>query len=329
MGFTNKSILFEGSNEYLLFGSILLFERTDPFSCSFWINSTTQTATYYELLTKRNGGPEPGWFIEMTNGEIQFTLSNTWATNCIVVYSGFKINDGAWHHVVCAYDGSSTAAGVSMYIDDTIITPTVLFNNLVSTIVNTASTFRIADREADTCTHCFPGYLDEVAFYSKKLSAAEATWIYNNGVPRSLADIGHPSNLLVWWRMGEGDTYPTVLAQPLPTNYTPGTKCLDLNNDTQDETVDFGNIAALNFTKIQPFSYGIWVKYTGSGWGLPMCKGIWNGTGIRGWLISFWGVGAPGRFSGNLGDGSGMYMVKVTYASGLNNGLWHLVTITG
>jgi hypothetical protein len=62
------------------------------------------------------------------------------------------------------------------------------------------------------------GRLDEIANYDKALSVAEAQWIYNSGVARALTDPGCPSNLVGWWRMGEGDTYPTLQDQTV-NNY--------------------------------------------------------------------------------------------------------------
>ena len=52
----------------------------------------------------------------------------------------------------------------------------------------------------------YAGNIDEVAIFNSELSAANAATIYNSGLPASLSSFSP----LGWWRMGEGDTYPTL-----------------------------------------------------------------------------------------------------------------------
>ena len=50
------------------------------------------------------------------------------------------------------------------------------------------------------------GAIDEVAIFSTELSASDVTSIYNSGVPNDLSSLSPIS----WWRMGDGDTFPTL-----------------------------------------------------------------------------------------------------------------------
>jgi len=47
-----------------------------------------------------------------------------------------------------------------------------------------------------------------VAVFNTELSASDITTIYNSGVPN---DLTGTSGLVSWWRMGDGDTAPTLL----------------------------------------------------------------------------------------------------------------------
>ena len=55
--------------------------------------------------------------------------------------------------------------------------------------------------------------MDEVAIWNTALDADAVEAIYNNGEPVDLSDSGNYDNsgdLVHWWRMGDGDTYPTI-----------------------------------------------------------------------------------------------------------------------
>ncbi len=60
--------------------------------------------------------------------------------------------------------------------------------------------------------------LDELAVYDKELSGAEVTTIYNSGTPDDLNSIGPTGNLAGYWRMGDGDSYPTIGDNSVNTN---------------------------------------------------------------------------------------------------------------
>ena len=90
-------------------------------------------------------------------------------------------------------------------------------NALSSTTIVTTTAFNISGRSNGS--FCFAGNIDQVSAYNKTLSSTEVAWIYNAKKPRPLTDAGAPSNLAAWWRMGDGDTFPTILDSG-PSGYT-------------------------------------------------------------------------------------------------------------
>jgi hypothetical protein len=50
------------------------------------------------------------------------------------------------------------------------------------------------------------GYMDEVSVWSKWLSGADVTSIYNSGTPTDLSEHASVANLLSWWRMGDNNS---------------------------------------------------------------------------------------------------------------------------
>lgn len=58
--------------------------------------------------------------------------------NALVSYAspgGKLVNDDNWHHVVVTYDGSSTAAGLNLYIDGEQQAVTRPVDNLTATVI--------------------------------------------------------------------------------------------------------------------------------------------------------------------------------------------------
>ena len=59
----------------------------------------------------------------------------------------------------------------------------------------------------NTTAILFTGTIDEVGIWTTTaLSASDVTSIYNSGVPNDISSLSPVS----WWRMGDGDTYPTI-----------------------------------------------------------------------------------------------------------------------
>ena len=66
-------------------------------------------------------------------GELQAALINTWTSNAVSEKSTNTVDDGNWHHVVVTYDGSSTAAGMKLYIDGSEESVTAIEDGLSAT----------------------------------------------------------------------------------------------------------------------------------------------------------------------------------------------------
>jgi hypothetical protein len=56
----------------------------------------------------------------------------------------------------------------------------------------------------------YVGNMDEVTVWNKELSQAEVAELYNSGSPTNPTNHSAVGNLASWYRMGDGDTSPTV-----------------------------------------------------------------------------------------------------------------------
>ena len=74
-GKLNNSLSFDGTNEYVSFGNIAAFERTDSFSVDFWLNTSVTDGSQHGVVAKWGLGT--GWMIYVKNDEINFYLCNS------------------------------------------------------------------------------------------------------------------------------------------------------------------------------------------------------------------------------------------------------------
>jgi hypothetical protein len=93
-----------------------------------------------------------------------------------------------------AGNASPVAADVTLYIDGVAQTPTVDWDNLSTTIVDTAS-LAIGNRASATTTGT-DGLLTEVSVWDRVLDTNEVAWVYNFGLPRDIGAEESTASLL-------------------------------------------------------------------------------------------------------------------------------------
>lgn len=195
------------TDEYVDLGAELSFERTDAFSVSVWFK--TSSATTQAFVAKMSD--DTGWSVGITSaGLLTLTLYHDWdpvASDGITVDSSghASVIDGAWHHACYSYDGSSTAAGVDMWLDGSPVGTSASLDALTDSIV-TATDAAIGRRQNSSPKRMI-GRLDEIAVYSAVLSNADVTWLHTPRDPRSS---GAPADLEHYWPMGDHDDGATV-----------------------------------------------------------------------------------------------------------------------
>ena len=95
---------------------------------------------------------------------------------------------------------------MKIYIDGTSDTLTTS-GSLSATIASSATTPFLLGALSTAPSLPMNAALDEVAVFNTELSASAVTTIYNSGVPN---DLTGTSGLVSWYRMGDGDTFPTI-----------------------------------------------------------------------------------------------------------------------
>ncbi len=211
-GWTNTySIMFRSTRQQAIefgSGSAMYFDSTDPFSLSVWTDEDRGG------IVRRLADDGSGYELEQDSGrDIFFRLRSDNPANFIEVEAP-NITNNAWTYLTVTYDGSETAAGVKIYFNGISQSLVTHQNNFSGSITATAN-FQAGYTDDAGFSRA---NLDELAVYDKELSGAEVTTIYNSGTPDDLNSIGPTGNLAGYWRMGDGDSYPTLGDNSVNTN---------------------------------------------------------------------------------------------------------------
>jgi len=172
-----------GSGDYINFGNINSFERTDNFSYSFWMN-TDSTTSYITIISKTPYGSWHGQELFVVNGKLRLYLIG--AAEQIEVSSTAIVNTGSWKHIIINYDGSNSASGVDIYVDG--VEGSSGSGTLTTSIVN-SNNFQISGRAGNN--NCFEGVIDEVLIFDRVLSGDEISALYSaSSYSNNFTDLG-------------------------------------------------------------------------------------------------------------------------------------------
>ena len=209
--FTNTlSTLFDGADDYvncgdndnLSFGDSV---NDSPFSISAWIkfdNIGSRQGIVSKFSATNNC--EYGFFLESNNTLKVYLFDG--ASTKIRGKASTAITTGVWNYVTFTYDGqggSSAYNGMKIYLNGVDISSSNVTLNTYTAMHNMSAPLKIGEYFGNYAS----GNIDEVSIFNSELSASDVTSIYNSGTPN---DISAMSGLVSWWRMGDGDTYPTI-----------------------------------------------------------------------------------------------------------------------
>jgi hypothetical protein len=117
------------------------------------------------------------------------------------------ISEDEWHHAVVTFNGGTANKKdrVIFYLDGIQYKQTT-YNGPDSLKANPTSPLTVGGRTAYTFFR-FNGNIDEVAIFDTELTSGEVSTYYNSGTP---TDLTGEDDLIHWWRMGDGDTFPIL-----------------------------------------------------------------------------------------------------------------------
>jgi hypothetical protein len=150
-------------------------DPTGDFSISLWMSKTSDFQMAF--VTKEAAGSRALEFMiySNVNGGKPFCYINDTSYVEGTTNLGYA---GAWHHIVLTYDYVTSGTSVmKMYVDGSLEGTT---SNAVGPLTNSTAAFYIGARGGYSDNY-FNGLIDEVGYWSRTLTQAEVTSLYNSG----------------------------------------------------------------------------------------------------------------------------------------------------
>ena len=182
--YSNYSLSFDGSGDYVDFGTNPSIEINGDISISSWIYITAGSA-FQGIVTKRG-----------TSTNYQFYTDNS-AIPKLRFWDGAGVSSigtlslNTWHHAVVTVN-SGVTNGLTFYIDG------IASGTGTATIVSNTDNLTIGSISGG---NFFNGNIDETSIFNYALSSAQVLEIYNNGRPNDLTTFSGTAPIS-WWRLG-------------------------------------------------------------------------------------------------------------------------------
>lgn len=152
----------------------------------------------------RSSGSFDGYSIRVRGAEandpLQFSLAG--ADSSLIRVRFPRPDDSLFHHVLVTYNGSSAASGVTAFVDGVSQTITIVDDTLVDTTLTNVN-FVLGAFEGSSLF--FPGAIDDVRVFSRKLHAMDVKTIYNN-----------TASSAIFWTFGGEETQSGAVG-PVPS----------------------------------------------------------------------------------------------------------------
>jgi hypothetical protein len=198
------STLFDGINDYVTMGDAFNYEHSQQFSVALWIKPNNFAASRYFI-----GNVEAdvdGWRIghDMA-GRVVTQTRVAGGAYAPTIYTDAVMTALGWNHVVMKWLGGSNNNQARVYLDGALSAVIPVSGGMVTTWLG-SNNLEIGRAVANY----FSGNIDEVTLWNKALSDSEVLEIYNLGEPADPTLSSMSANLVNWYRMGDGDTFPNI-----------------------------------------------------------------------------------------------------------------------
>ncbi|MEO1995233.1 MAG: DUF1553 domain-containing protein, partial [Planctomycetaceae bacterium] len=157
------------------------FRRFDPFSVALWINTpdVKQRAVIFHRSRAWTDAGSRGYQLLIEDGCLSASLIHFWPGNALRIRTSEPIPIDKWLHVAITYDGSSSATGLTIYVNGRVAKTTVVQDHLYKHITGGGGdNITIGQRFRDRgFTH---GLVDDFMVYQRSLESIEVAQLHDN-----------------------------------------------------------------------------------------------------------------------------------------------------
>ena len=195
------SLDFDGTNDKIDAGDITTFDGLSDMSISTWVKVEGSGT---EVIISKGGYNTDGASFQLrySGGRISFSVERDSDESDGEGYFGYSNSnssdvDNKWCHIAVSY--SNTNDTFAIYVNGSSKTITATSGTFID-IPNSSSSFIIGG----DASNAFEGKISNVAIYNLALTASQVKSIYNDREPYNHKEGSFSSNLIGWWRMGDG-----------------------------------------------------------------------------------------------------------------------------
>ncbi|MBV9875984.1 MAG: LamG domain-containing protein [Verrucomicrobia bacterium] len=174
-------------------GNVLPYERTQPWTVMAAIKMLSKPPSGKANIIFTNvlaGEPYSGYeFWVDSNGFLHVRIISDIANNYIGKVGTTNVCDSRWHFVAETYDGSSSAAGVNIYLDGVLQAMTTESDTLTGSIVAAGQQMLIGNQNGRSSTYFARGYIDEFSIHNVVRSAGYIAAISPTNLPQVDANV--------------------------------------------------------------------------------------------------------------------------------------------
>ena len=182
------SIVFDGSNDFVQFGSIsrLQFTNTQPYTISSWIywtpvgSNITNIVCYGRVVGASPNVGDQGYYLALDSGVLRsnsFLFDYYDGSNSISIQGNINtISTNSWINIVGINNGSNNTSGMSVYINSVLSSYTSRINLSPTSINYTNCNVNIAARDSKATMN---GRVAQTLIYNRTLTAQEISQNYN------------------------------------------------------------------------------------------------------------------------------------------------------
>lgn len=182
-GIINQGFSFDGINDYVDLGNNLDFDGSTPFSFNVWVKKNSKK--FNGLISKAGGAPSyVGYNFRFdqsgSGGYLNFILTSDFTTtNQLYCRSNSAVPLSSMNMCTVSYDGSKSVSGVKFYINGVVDSTVSVTDNLTGSVTNSNNcTLGAVPLGGNVYLN---GIIDEVGVWSRELTSAEVTELYNGG----------------------------------------------------------------------------------------------------------------------------------------------------
>lgn len=176
-----KALQLSGDDP-VLFPRVGQYARHDPFTFSIWIKPAAMAdrAVIYRRSRAWDDAGSRGYELLQIGDKLNAKLVHFWPGNAICVETDSVLQANQWHHVVVAYDGSSHAGGLRIFVNGKP-EPVRIVHDQLTRLINKWSDgyeeFAIGERYRDRGFK--NGGVDQLQAFDRQLSELEVVHLFD------------------------------------------------------------------------------------------------------------------------------------------------------